>query len=311
MNIRKLFHQREKNSIKDQWVEFPQDIQALEKIVKEKNFPVDTAINYFVTSFNKLKNVNFDRSLPCPATWELLEYRSSIKKIIYYLYQNVQQNIKQANLIVIAEPEDPDQKMKELIDEGINEKEIACINRDCTDLEEKKILKDIKNGKYSVLIAKPFTLGKESWKLGNMDMAAKKLNARMKYNPAQQALCILFIITPEIMTTLQLKQSFDFIDAKWNKNFNEEIYNKEAIMLTCLETAENNRIFLEFAQKEKEWNIDIIADNFWAGINVNDLKELSKTVQRIHNESNIEMKRIVLESAIKHLKAIYDPTTFD
>ena len=93
MTIQKLFYKWKKVLKKCNPLKIPQDIQKLEKIVQKKDIPIDTAINYFNTQLKKFNNITFERSLPCPATWNLVEYLQSIRKTIYGLYQKIHNEI--------------------------------------------------------------------------------------------------------------------------------------------------------------------------------------------------------------------------
>jgi len=277
------------------------ELQKIAELVAHRDSAsIGTITSFFEEYLENLKYVKYDRSFPEPTHWLIVQTQNSIYDVIKKVIMGVQEKA-QATFCVIAVPNDPHGHIERLTLSKFES--IACVELDMTENEEMKLLNKVKTGEYNILIADPYRFDSK-WHLGSMEEAARLLNKRMKVDLSQKVQVTLFVINPELMTVLQFEQAFNMIDLQQDRNFTRSAFNKEAVMITSVESANENVTLRNKAMEQSGWNVDLLKDNYWDAVHENDINALAWKIQLIPHQHDSSVVWKLLENALKQINAL-------
>jgi hypothetical protein len=177
----------------------------------------------------------------------------------------------------------------------------TCILTKMTDRDENEVVEQIKSGKYRLLISDAYRLGSK-WQLGNMESAIPNIKKYIKTTPQEEIQVTLFLLDPEIMTTLQIEQAVEMFD----ESFTSNIFTKDMIVPISVENARESKVLREMKGLENPWRLDYVTDNLWRAIHENNCNELAKTIRLIPpNPPDPSVIWILMENAIKLITSVY------
>jgi len=280
------------------------ELQKIAELVAHRESASLGIITSFLEEYiEKLKHVKYDEHFPESilwANWAIMHTQDGIYDVIKGLVRKAEEE-KKATFWVITVPSYPNKPKEGLSAREF--KEIACIEPQMTEEDEMEMVNKVKVGEYRFLIAVPNRFDSK-WNLGSMEEAARILNKRMKVDLCQKVEVILCVINPELMTALQFEQAFGVIDLEQDRNFARSAFNKEALMITSIERANDNITLRNKAMEQGGWNVDILKDNYWDAVHENDINALAVKIRLIPHQYDSSVVWKLLGSALKEINAL-------
>lgn len=185
-----------------------------------------------------------------------------------------------------------------LMNKGIAESELAILTPDMDETAEKPILQAVKSGQRRILIADSNRFDWK-WHLGDMKEFIAKGSSKTK----PQAL--LFILEPELMTTLQIEQAKAVIDrTDESGSFPSSLFNKDILVLASAEAVIDVDVIRNSRKSDKPWEINDILDNLQNAVTANNNTQLQRMTSLLPLQKDPTVVWQLLDDALKLLDVI-------
>lgn len=170
-----------------------------------------------------------------------------------------------------------------MLTQGFEEKDLACITPFMNDSAELEMLEKVKNGECTILITDAYRLNSK-WQLSNLRILSENLTKSKTKHSEEGSLINLFLVDPESMTSSQIEQALEAIDAREGSPTNS-IFQKNVMALMSVENASKSKALREMKKPEDLWTIDLVVKGLPKAIYENDCENLARWIDLIAHQS--------------------------